>query len=130
VNLTLERLYVGQYGAFGELLDGFGRTICFTLEHAYQDGADWSAKVPAGAYLCQRGEHQLTSGEVFETFEIMNVPGHSGILFHCGNVEDDSAGCVLVGQGISNFALVNSRIAFDAFLQATAGVDSFQLTVK
>ncbi len=108
--------------------------IAVTLEHAYPAGTGpitYIAKLPPGEYVCQRGLHLLKGMSVpFETFEIMDVPGHSDILFHVGNTNDDSEGCVLLGSSRSHNMIVESRITFNAFMQLQAGLDVFNLVVQ
>jgi len=102
-------------GIFGELVDSDGNIIAQTLEHAYGNDADgWIPKIIDGEYLCVRGMHRLhNKTEDFETFEITGVEGHTNLLFHCGNYDNDSDGCVLLGLGIGSEApgiqmLINS----------------------
>lgn len=132
MNTTLKRTRIDDSGAYGELLDDSGGHVCFTLSHTYQGvGGLWGPKVMPGVYVCVRGMHQLEGHpEPFETFEITGVVGHNNILFHCGNRSSDSSGCELLGQEIDGDTLINSRLAFNAFLALQAGVDSFQLTVE
>lgn len=134
--MRLERFkpYENQsYGIFGKLFDDKDALMCFTLEHAYPAYPGWDAKVPDGAYTCQRGKHAIPDHKggvfYFETFEVTGVPGHSGILFHVGNYNVDSDGCILLGQEIRNMRLVTSQKAFEQFMQAQDGKDSFQLQV-
>src|ERR1017187_9241020 len=72
-----------------------------TLEHAYDDGNDeYAPKIQPGVYTCKRGNHELHCGPI-ETFEVLGVTGHSGILCcHPGNYNKDSDGCVLGGKDI------------------------------
>lgn len=122
-------------GVLGQLLDESGTLFCQTMEHAYMTetgaGPIYAPKIPTGTYLCIRGQHQLEGmATPFTTFEITGVPGHTGCLFHCGNTEADSSGCVLVGmarQGV--LAVLESRAAFGLFMEKMAGIDSFELTV-
>jgi hypothetical protein len=65
----------------------------------------------------------------FETFEVTGVTWHTGILFHPGNTEKDSSGCILLGTGINGFTLSNSREAFAFFMSGLEGLDTFNLTV-
>jgi hypothetical protein len=71
----------------------------------------------------------------FTTFEITGVPGHSNILFHIGNYNKDSEGCVLLGRGITEAQsgdqmITMSNTTFKYFMDNQAGVDTFILTVK
>jgi hypothetical protein len=136
MNLTLSRHKFRADGIFGEVTDEAYQLVCVTLEHAYPaDTVGFLPKVPAGKYTCVRGTHKLHDNIPFETFEIMGVPGHTGILFHQGNYDKDSEGCVLVGQQIGyqenkSLMIMQSRDAFKKFLDLQDGVDSFQLTIE
>lgn len=123
--LYLNRKRCDPDGIFGELADESGERIAYTLEHSF----DCVPKLPAGTYQCVRGSHTLHSGPI-ETFEITGVPAHSGILFHYGNFDDDSDGCVLLGMGQVGNMITHSREAFAAFMDLCDGLDSFTLFVS
>lgn len=131
MNLTLQRKLISEYGVFGALLDQYGARTCFTLEHNFGCGP----KLAAGSYTCRRGRHRLASmTQDFETFEILGVPPFqnkpvSGILFHQGNFNQDSEGCVLLGVQANSTMILQSHVAFESFLSRQAGLDQFQLTV-
>ena len=119
-------------GIMGEFsFDGDPGRFCVTLEHSY----DCKPKLPTGIYTCVRGTHKLHNGIPFETFEITGVAGHSGILFHAGNYNRDSEGCVLIGKDIAvdpntgEEMIIGSRAEFKEFMARLDGVDSFQLEV-
>jgi hypothetical protein len=125
----LQRLASRVDGIFSVLfLDDVPRF--FTLEHSF----DLKPAVPAGTYTCIRGLHRLSKGFPFQTYEIMGVEGHSGILFHPGNTNADSEGCVLLGTGTAltgdALEVVNSRAAFAAFLTWANNRPSFELLVS
>ena len=138
MKLILKRRNYRLDGVFGELTDEQGNCICFTLERSYADLNALEAispKLPAGTYKCVKGPHRL-KGMVqdFETFEVMNVPGHWGILFHVGNYNEDSEGCILLGEGLgtrqkNGVMLTNSKKAFAKFMTLLKDVDDFQLLV-
>lgn len=133
MNLKLTRKSSGLYGIFGEIHTEMGEQIAVTLEHAYRGGASggWVPKLPVGMYTCKRGTHQPNPAKpAFETFEILNVPGHTGILFHKGNFNDDSEGCVLVGSELGQICILESEIAFGKFMQIQTGVDQYTLIVE
>lgn len=124
-------------GVFSELYNG-SDLFCVTCEHAYQNDAAWVPKIPRGAtYTCKRGMHNLVTynkGQPFETFEIIGIAGHTGLLFHPGNFNRDSNGCVLVGkelrQQLPEWWVTNSRDMFADFMKALEGVDEFSLRVE
>lgn len=70
----------------------------------------------------------------FTTFEITGVAGHSNLLFHWGNFNADSEGCVLLGeaevQAGGREMITASRAAFARFLASVAGRDTFALRVE
>lgn len=136
MDLSLVRTEFRPDGIFSELRDVSGDVIAVTLEHAYFDplGAPLP-KLVDGSYQCVRGKHFLTGMTApLETFEITDVPNHTGILFHIGNFNIDSEGCVLVGMAIAQIggrqAIAQSKLAFQKFMNFQTGYDEFTLTVK
>lgn len=134
MDLILQRHQLKSTGIFGSLASA-DEIVAVTLEHAFQNGDLWLPAIPEGVYTCQRGMHQLEGmKEPFETFEIMNVPGHTGILFHVGNYNRDSSGCVLLGSMIISDSagdmITGSSKTFQKFMQLQAPVEMFQLTVE
>ncbi len=101
-----------------------GVYFCDTMERAY----DSAPKLPDGSYDCVRGWHRLKNGPI-DTFEVMNVPGHTGILFHPGNTFKSSEGCILVGVLISESQLRHSREVFESFMRELNDLDHFELIV-
>lgn len=137
MNLKLTRTLFEPYGIFGELAftDASPLRYCYTLEHAFQVGDQWMPVIPEGIYNCVRGWHQLSNAEPFETFEITGVEGHKGLLFHAGNFNADSHGCVLLGREIIDSAaggkmIGNSKVTFENFMRRLADVDEFTLVVE
>lgn len=125
-SLTLARFSESDDGIFSHLWDEEKNLIAYTLEHAYNK----APKIPHGTFKCVRGTHQLHENSApFETFEITGVEGHSGLLFHCGNLQSESQGCVLVGSGLEGNMITESRKAFEKFMELMTGVDEFDLVV-
>ena len=132
MNLTLTRDDFRPDGIFGSLIfDGDPGRFCVTLEHSY----DGQPKVRPGTYTCIRGTHSLHNGIPFKTFEITGVKGHGGILFHAGNFNRDSEGCVLIGNTIASDPntgdemITGSKAEFKQFMARLEGIDEFQLAV-
>jgi len=120
------RLEQTSQGALGVLLLD-GEIFCFTLEP--------DAKEPdklyifPGVYRCRRFHGMKWPN----TFEII-VAGHSAVLFHAGNTEADTLGCVLLGATTGKLkgqrAVLNSGATFQAFLNITKDLDEFVLLVE
>jgi hypothetical protein len=136
MRLTLQRLNFRSDGIFGILTDEDRSQVAVTLEHAYPAiGQGFSAKIPEGTYTCQRSLHRLHGMDTdFETFEVMNVPDHTGILFHWGNWNRDSEGCVLLGREThledEGSMVTDSRDTFKLFMARASGLDTFELVVQ
>ncbi len=124
-------------GIFGTLYDDSQGSIAVTLEHAYDaqlGNGSYVPKLPNGTYTCKRGTHRLHNLVPFETFEVENVPGHTNILFHAGNFNADSDGCILVGFAVAKtpngLMITDSKITFKNLLSKLEGLDSFTLIVE
>lgn len=131
ITYTLVRNRIDETGCFGQLTDQWDKLVAYTLEHSYsQEEGGYAPKLPAGTYTCLRGLHQLEGmSSMFPAFEVQKVPGHSGILLHVGNTQDDSNGCILLGSSVQGNMLLNSRIAFNKFMGNLLGTATFTLVV-
>jgi hypothetical protein len=119
-------------GIFGQLLAEDGSQLAVTLTHSYEN----KSKTPDGTYTCRRGNHRLHSmTHDFETFEIENVFGATGILFHWGNFNRDSEGCFLLGKEIDQTPvkgiqmITESSHTFASFMEKMTGIDEFELEI-
>ena len=122
--LHLIRIDLSPDGIFSELHSDSGGLLFQTLEHSY----NCVPKIPCGSFQCVRGMHQLEGMSCpFETFEITGVIGHTNLLFHVGNYDSNSAGCVLVGKERQGDMITCSREAFSEFMLMLSGIDSFTL---
>lgn len=131
MTLTLTNNEFSENGIFGVLDDAEDMFALETLQRSYPtaDGT-WYAKLPPGSYTCKRGFHRLKNMiDLFETFEVEKVPGHTGILFHTGNENKESEGCILVGSLREGNRIMQSRKAFQSFMDHLKNVDEFELIV-
>lgn len=134
MDILIERTNYREDGIFGAVYDGDGNFLFSTLEHAYaQNDGTYKPKVPNGFYVCVRGFHRLEDMSYdFPTYEITNVPNHKEILFHWGNFNENSAGCVLLGLSIEKgpkWMITESRKAFAEFMVMQKTIPKFNLRV-
>lgn len=132
-NFTLRRYLSSKNGIFGNLSCG-PFLYLQTLEHAFANIPNsWTPALPDGEYICKIGTHTLDHGQVIQAYEVQNVPGHTGILFHIGNYNMDSNGCILLGEDKELEAnpplITGSRIAFNCFMNFLNGDPEFNLLV-
>lgn len=84
-----------------------GKFVCFGLEDEYrQEKIIGETRIPADAYtiaLRTEGGFHIKYKNRFPDIHqgmlhIQNVPGFEYILIHCGNTDEDTMGCLLVGS--------------------------------
>lgn len=126
IKMKIIRDKMDEQGAFGKLYIE-GVYLCETLEPDITDKVGFY--IPAGVYPCKR----FHGNKWKNTFEIL-VEGHTALLFHVGNTEKDTKGCVLLGLSRGRIgekeAVFSSKLAFSEFMDATNGVDTFELTIE
>jgi hypothetical protein len=97
--------------------------LCYTLEDEYRDSEKAKVmaetRIPEGTYkiiLRTIGRiHQKYSKRFADihhgTLHVINVPNFKYILIHCGNTDEDTAGCLLLGD-----SQTNNQIKKDGFI--------------
>ena len=128
--MVIGRIKDTEYGTFGVLF-GDGIPFALTLEPMWVNNVRNISCIPIGRYKCKRYDSP-THGV---TFEICNVPNRGpAVLFHKGNLDDDTDACVLIGEefGILNGepAILRSGKGFAEFMKKNQGIDEFDLTIK
>jgi hypothetical protein len=144
--LTLIRTENTEDGVFGQLylLPGSSDTADFhTVEEDWRGNQRRVSCIPAGVYTIRRAIYHKHD---YPTFEVMNVPGRTRILFHPANTEEDVEGCIGLGltrghlevpdedRGeyliVQKRAVLQSRQGFRRFMFLMEGLDKAELTVK
>ena len=128
ITVEIIRIEKGEAGTFGALkIDG--QATCVTLEPEDRDNAQGVSCIPEGNYIAKR----VNSPKYGDTFEIKDVPGRSHILFHAGNVEGHTKGCVLLGRNFGALgddrAVLNSGKTFKSFMLALLDTNSFRVRI-
>jgi len=74
-------------------LKGINHDPFFTLENPVRF-SDKDSRIPEGRYRCV----PYSGTKHKDVYEVTNVPGRKAILFHMGNFESDTEGCILLGE--------------------------------
>lgn len=138
-DLELIRVSVREDGAFGVLQalrvppgqPGIPIALCCERTYPLADTASGQfIKIPAGRHRCTRSYYYRGRHETFE----VEVAGHSRLLFHKGNLEDDAEGCVLVGRRFGLLhgkpAVMESAEGFADFMAWCGRRQAFELLVR
>lgn len=124
--VRIVRLEQSEQGALGTLLID-GEMFCVTLEP--DENEKGKLYIKQGGYHCKRFHGKKWK----DTFEIC-VPGHTAVLFHAGNVEADTLGCILLGSHPGklrgNRAVLNSGVTFAQFLEQMGNEQEFKLFIE
>jgi len=115
--LELDRLSPNPYG------EGFRckrKFLAYTLEDEYRkDKVYGETRIPNGTYKLdfrKTGGYHAKYSKRFSDIHmgmlhVTNVPGFEYILIHCGNTDEHTAGCLLVGDSQEN-----NQIKKDGFI--------------
>ncbi len=110
-----------------------GKFVCFGLEDEYRpEKVIGETRIPAGNYRIglrtEGGHHERYMSRFADIHKgmlhILDVPNFQWILIHCGNTDEDTAGCLLVGsQAVAepgDMKIVNSTAAYRRFYPLVA----------
>ena len=126
--MKLVRVARNLCATYGVLVQG-DIPFAVTLERPWLDNKKGESCIPAGDYYCKR----VDSPTFGNTFEVAGVPGRSAILFHKGNLEDDTHGCILVGESFNPIlgrpGIAASKEGFAEFLKITSMTNHFMLQI-
>lgn len=134
MDVKLVRIYNGPKYTIGRLYIN-DQYFCDTLEDVDR-GLRWDMKLSeinrikvAGKTAIPIGIYSITLGIQSPKFSadkykkqygfcdgylprLINVPGYQGVLIHIGNDEDDTDGCILVGENKQKGKVINSTATF------------------
>ena len=127
MNITLQRLLMNDNGTLGIiLLDG--KPLFPTLELPWKDNQQNVSCIPAGVY---KAVYMFSEKFQKNLFVLQGVQGRDLIEIHIGNTIINTHGCILIGMqfSLSEFAIVNSKLAFDNFMFMTPK-EGFIINIK
>ena len=115
-------------GILFETTNGKRTFLCYTIEDEQRDVKVWGeTRIPAGTYkLKLRTEGGFHNRYVSKyggwhkgMIWVQDVPGFEWILWHTGNTDEHTAGCLILGN-----TQTNNRIAKDGFIGSS--VDAYK----
>jgi hypothetical protein len=125
MKLEVLRISSGEDSTSGVMFDVTNerKFLCYTLEDEYRDSYKEKVmsetRIPAGTYevvlRTVGGFHSKYTKRFPEihrgALHVINVPNFKYILIHCGNTDEHTAGCLLVGD-----TQTNNQIKKDGFI--------------
>ena len=128
--VEIKRIEQTEEVTIGSLLVD-GAIVCWVLEEPWRENESGISCIPAGEYPL---ELEYSPSKNRELWTIKNVPGRSYVRIHIGNTVDDTEGCPLTGSKIGwlhgKRAVLESRVAFDKFMEKMEGADSAKIYVS
>ena len=129
MELKLKRVADNEDATFGVLING-NIPFAVTLEPAWEDNKKGISCIPSGPYSCKR----VKSPKFGDTFEILDVEERTHILFHKGNSERNTQGCVLIAEEFGKLngkaAVLASGRGFTEFMSILKEIDEFDLIIE
>lgn len=113
---TLSRVYDWGNETVGKL--EIGTFDCNTLELGFKNNQTNISAIPKGQY---KVKWSFMPSRLSYHYQIMDVPGRSGVFFHSANLYNQLLGCVAVGKGYGDINsdklpdILNSKITLKAF---------------
>ncbi len=110
MKIVLLRISSGNESTLGQLyIDG--KPEAFTLEDQYQaEKVKGETRIPEGKYAVALNENVTPLTEKYRKkfhfftyhLEIKDVKGFKNVYIHLGNTDENTQGCVLVGDSLTN----------------------------
>lgn len=136
----LNRVRKAAHGVGGELtlidLNTEKDLVLFTVERPWLDNKPFISCIPAGSYTVRKRDGSNQDLKYPDAWEVLDVEGRWGILFHIANKPSEVVGCIGPNRALKMDANsingYHSRAAvqdMDRFL-SDAGVNEFTLIIE
>lgn len=96
-----------------------GRFECYTLEDEFREfKIDGETRIPAGRYLVEPRKVLSPKTKAYRSkyswfdwhYQLKDVPGFDYVYIHVGNEENETDGCILVGDAASSNKKVRGKV--------------------
>ena len=131
INLLIIRDTFTDESTIGELFLNRER-LCDTLENPWLDNQKNISCIPVGKYPVRLRLARESATKNYLHLLIQDVPNRNYVLFHRGNTNADTQGCVLVGLGSQQDFVSNSVLAMDLLMKeiVNLGGENINLIIK
>jgi len=131
INLLIIRDTFTDESTIGELFLNSER-LCDTLENPWLDNQKNISCIPVGEYPVRLRLARESATKNYLHLLIQDVPNRNYVLFHRGNTNADTQGCVLVGLGSQQDFVSNSVLAMDLLMKeiVNLGGENINLIIK
>jgi hypothetical protein len=130
VTLTIERFAYTPQGTFSKLTFPVGDFWCYTVERPWVNNTPNESCIPEGDYTIERSVYHRGN---YDCYEVLDVPGRTLIKMHIANTMLDVLGCIGLGLALgfvnNLWAVTNSRLAFEKFMEEMGGKGTAQLSI-
>jgi len=127
--MEIIRLEFGEKETIGVMMKG-GKVLGYTLELPWRDNQQYISCIPVGIYECKR----VKTEKFGDTFQVMNVPNRTEVVFHSVATAKDTKGCIGTGRDVGykngDRCVLGGLDAKKIFLQAYKDVDTFLLRIS
>jgi hypothetical protein len=145
VRAILTRAHQNNVQTVGYFVWGtFGKStvvdfVCYTIEPPWKDNQKFVSRIPSGTYKVKKH----VSPTFGKCFLVCGVKGRDHILIHAGNFHNNTKGCILVGDWLTDINQdgcvdiggpdsKNGKLGSRGTLKKLLGIlpDEFELEVK
>lgn len=141
MKITIERFKFSDKSIISKVYTDFNNFNCFALENPVIGAeANKDLAIPYGVYKLRRHAgsrfektlRDITKDTTMEMINIYNneVPSSRAILIHWGNKEEDTQGCILLGNTIESNFIGDSRNACKDFYNMLKDKDLSQIELE
>lgn len=128
--MILERFAYSPLGTFGRIM--FNGKTWYTVERPWLDNKANISCIPEGTYTANRYKSPTPGRGI--VWQLNRVPNRSFIQIHPGNTQQDVVGCIALGTVLGcigdQWAVLHSKIAFNEFMNETAGLDEISILIN
>jgi hypothetical protein len=122
--ITVERFKFGKDHTLGRVFLN-GKLFCYSVEDEVRKGVKVKGEtaIPNGIYpLTTRYSPKFSPKFGHDMIWVKNVPNFEYILIHTGNTDDDTEGCLVIGDRIGVVSgqegVLNSKPTYKRFYEA------------